>query len=167
MSGCLVPPLSVYLSPLVIYSSPIGIYSCRLLYAFIKGFFNALSIWLTTFCLYLNIWPHKFQKSLVYFSWIWFSKQFFLLCKWLIPCYTHSLFFSLGYMSKCSFQSFMAPCCSSTFNSNFWLYWPFHCHILDCFFPLSVSISIVSTYFFIIYSFSSTTIYWLFFQPHF
>ena len=48
----------------------------------------------------------------------------FCLCKWLIPCYIHSLFFSLGYMSsmsKCSFQSFMAPCCSSTFNLSSFL----------------------------------------------
>ena len=121
MSGCLVPPLSVYSSPLVIYSILLGIYSCRILDAFIKGI-------LKCFIHMTNYFPSIFQHlatvisqglSLLFLN--MFFKQLFFSCKWLITCYTQSLFFSFGSMSsmsKYSFKSFIASCCSSTFNSS-------------------------------------------------
>ena len=168
MSGCLGPPLPVYSSPLVIYSSPLVIYSCRLLDAFIKGLFNCF-IHMTSY--FLSSFEHLAkiisEKLSVFFLNMFLHPIF--SCKWLITCYTHSLFFSWGSLSSMSqyyFKWFMASCCSSNFNlgsfftlvacslSYFWL--PF--------FIVFLLIFLISKNLFSIYSSFSKTIYLLYFQ---
>ena len=90
-------------------------------------------------------------------------------CKWLITCYTHSLFFSWGslsYMSQYYINCFMASCCSSTITlSSFFTLLAFSLSYFGLpFFIVFLLIFLISTYFFIIYSSSNNNLFIVFFN---
>ena len=101
MSGCLVPPLSVYPSPLVIYSSPLVIYSCCLLVlgAFMTGLFTCFIHVIFSF---LSISEHFAKifpsEVLVLFLYMLFQPIF---------CMSHTLAFFHGSYSSCDFLNFI------------------------------------------------------------
>ena len=86
------------------------------------------------------------------------------LCKWLIPCFKHSLIFSWGFYViyvTVYFKCFMASSYSSTFNLN--SFFTLLAFSLSYFgqpvFIIFLLIFQISTHFFIVYSSFLTTIY--------
>ena len=129
-----------------------------------KVYLNALFIWLITSFLFLNILSQQFHKSLVYFSWICFSNQFFHANGLLHV--THTAFsFHEDYMLSMSqyyFNCFIASCCSSTFNlSSLFTSMAFHSSLSYCGLHIFMFFSqhfFFSSSFFMINSSFSTTI---------
>ena len=116
MSGCLVPPLSVYSSPLVIYSSSLGIYSCCLLDAFIKGILKCF-IHMTNY--FLSIFQHLATIISQGLS-LLFLNMFFQPINFVMQMVDYMFdtqpFLFIWVLSKYFVKSFIASCCSSTFN---------------------------------------------------